>query len=387
MPTFHAARIQDVATARHAIATGKADMIGMTRAHMADPHIVNKIIGRSEDDIRPCVGMGYCIDSIYGGQASCIHNPATGREATVPHVITPSTGPTKKVVVIGAGPGGLEAARVAAERGHEVVVFEASDAAGGQVRIAAGLKRRREIMGIIDWRLARCEQHGVEIRYNTFAEADTVLKENPDVVIVATGGMPNTSFLDAGEDLVTTSWDILTGAERPAQSVILYDDNGAHPGMTTAEFLAQSDCSISFVTPERSLAPDVGSTGFPPYFRVFRQKGVAITLGLRLEAVRRDGCALVATFYDEYGRQHIEKQADQIVVEHGTLPLEELYFDLKPDSTNLGEVDYQAMIENRVQDVVRNPKGSFRLYRVGDAISGRNILAAIYDSIRLTKDM
>ena len=91
MPTFHAARIPDVATARHAIASGKLDMVGMTRAHMADPHIVRKIMEGREHDIRPCVGATYCLDRIYqGGMALCIHNPATGREETMPHAIAPA---------------------------------------------------------------------------------------------------------------------------------------------------------------------------------------------------------------------------------------------------------------------------------------------------------
>src|SRR5690606_3494654 len=129
-PTFHAAKIQDVATARHAIASGKVDMIGMTRAHMTDPHIVRKIIEKREDDIRPCVGANYCLDRIYqGGAAYCIHNAATGRELTMPHIVEKTT-KRKKVVVVGAGPAGLEAARVAAERGHEIIVLEAAPHAG-----------------------------------------------------------------------------------------------------------------------------------------------------------------------------------------------------------------------------------------------------------------
>jgi N-methyl-L-proline demethylase len=165
VPTFHAARIADVATANHAISEGLVDMVGMTRAHMADPHIVAKILRGEEERIRPCVGVGYCIDRIYeGGEALCIHNPATGREATMPHVIARADGPARKVVVVGAGPAGLEAARVAAARGHRVVLFEATARPGGQVRLAAALARRREIIGIIDWLASETSRLGVDLR-------------------------------------------------------------------------------------------------------------------------------------------------------------------------------------------------------------------------------
>jgi 2,4-dienoyl-CoA reductase-like NADH-dependent reductase (Old Yellow Enzyme family) len=386
VPTFHAARIQDVATARYAIESGKLDLVGMTRAHMADPHIARKIVERREDEIRPCVGMGYCIDSIYAGQALCIHNPATGRERTIPHAIVKSTGRKQKVVVVGAGPAGLEAARVSAERGHEVVLLEATDGPGGQIRVAAGLARRREIMGIVDWRVAQCKKHGVSVRTNVFAEASDVLAEQPDIVVIATGGIPNTSILDAGEDLVTTSWDLLTGSAKPAETVIVYDDNGAHPGVSAAEFAARAGAKVELVTPERVIAPDIGATSYPPYLRAFSEHDVRISLNLRLERVRRDGNKLIATFRDDYGRRNVEKSADQIVVEHGTMPVDGLYAALKPGSKNLGEIDYGALIAQRPQKVDRNGAGKYLLYRVGDAVSSRNIHAAIYDAIRLAKD-
>jgi 2,4-dienoyl-CoA reductase-like NADH-dependent reductase (Old Yellow Enzyme family) len=380
VPTFHAARIQDVATARHAVASGKLDLVGMTRAHMADPHIARKVMEGREHEIRPCIGMGYCIDSIYGGEALCVHNAATGREASMPHVVTRSDGPLKHVVVVGAGPAGLEAARVAGARGHKVTLFEAANEAGGQVRLTAALKRRREILGLVDWRLAECERHGVSLRFNTYADTPEVLAEQPDIVIIATGGLPNTGFLDAGEDLVTSTWDILSGAVKPGESVLLYDDNGAHPGMTTAEFMASAGSRLEIVTPERSLAPDVGGTNYPAYFRAFSKYGVTTTLNLRLEKVRREGNRLIGVFHDEYGKRHVEKQADQIVVEHGALPLDELYLALKPLSQNRGAVDYDALLAGKPQPL--SDGEGFALFRIGDAVASRNIHAAIYDGLR-----
>lgn len=384
IPVFHAARINDVATARHAIAEGHLDLVGMTRAHMAEPHIAAKVARGEEHRIRPCVGASYCIDRLFeGGEALCIHNPATGREATMPHVIRRGDGPGRKIVVIGAGPAGLEAARVSAERGHEVVLFEAASQPGGQVRLAAAISRRKEILGIVDWRVAECEHHGVAMRFNVLAEAADVLAEQPDVVIIATGGLPNTSFLPVGEELVTTSWDILNGSTEPADDVLLYDDNGAHPGMTVAEFIARAGSKLEFVTPERIVSPDIGGMNYPAYLKVFAEKKVTITLNERLQSVRRDGNKLVATLFNEYAKTTQERRVDQVVVEHGILPVEDVYFDLKPASINRGEIDYEAFIECRPQKLATNPAGKFQLFRIGDAVAGRSIHAAIYDALRL----
>jgi 2,4-dienoyl-CoA reductase-like NADH-dependent reductase (Old Yellow Enzyme family) len=383
LPTFHAARIQDVATARHAIASGKLDMVAMTRAHIADPHITRKIIEGKEDQIRPCVGMGFCIDSIYpAGAATCVHNAATGREGHMSHVIKKSEGPKQKIVVVGAGPGGLEAARVAGERGHEVKVFEAGPKAGGQVLLTAALKRRREILGIVDWRLSECERLGVDIQYNSYVDKSDVVAENPDIVIIATGGLPKVDCLEDGQDLATTSWDILSGSVQPGRKVLFYDDNGAHPAMTAAEFLVEAGCELEVVMPGRMLAPEIGATSYPAYIRALNKGGAKITLNLRIERLERRGNRIAAIFFDDYAKTWIEKETDQVVVESSTMPMDELYFALKPLSRNMGEVDYKAFVAGNPQTIEKNSDGTFQLFRIGDAIASRNIHAAIYDAHR-----
>jgi NADPH-dependent 2,4-dienoyl-CoA reductase/sulfur reductase-like enzyme len=387
-PVFHGARINDVATARHAIADGKIDLVGMTRAHIADPHIARKVAEGREQEIRPCVGATYCLDRIYEGHETlCIHNPATGREATMPHIVARSRGPQRKIAIVGAGPAGLEAARVSAERGHEVVLFEAADRPGGQVRLAARTARRSELIGIVDWRAERCETLGVDIRLNTWAEAEDVLSEAPDIAIVATGGLPNSSFLEPGEDLVATSWDILSKDVKPAADVLLFDDNGAHPGMQAAELIAQAGSRLEIVTPERFFAPEIGGLNHVAYAECFQEHGVRITINTRLLSVRREGNQLAARLGSDYTDRTEERLVDQVVVEHGTLPLDELYFALKEGSVNRGEVDYRALIAGLPQEVAANLEGRYRLFRIGDAVSSRNIHAAIYDALRLCKDL
>ncbi len=386
-PVFHAARIADVATARHAVAEGLLDMVGMTRAHIAEPHIAAKIAAGREHEIRPCVGATYCLDRIYeGGEALCIHNPATGREAEMPHVLERAAS-SRRVVVVGAGPAGLEAARVAASRGHQVVVLEASSDPGGQVRLAARARRRSELIGIVDWRMDRCRDLGVEFRFDTWAEADTVRDLAPDVVIVATGGIPNTGFLGAGEEYVLSSWDVLSGSAMPKGRVLLFDDNGGHPGLQAAEMIAASGAALEIVTPERFFAPDVGGLNHVAYARCFQDHDVAITINRRLLEVARHDDHLAAVIGSDYGDRVDTREVDAVVVEHGTVPLDELYFDLKPDSRNGGELDYRALLAARPQQIVRNPDGRFSLFRIGDAVSSRNIHAAIYDALRLVKDL
>jgi 2,4-dienoyl-CoA reductase-like NADH-dependent reductase (Old Yellow Enzyme family)/thioredoxin reductase len=393
-PTFHAAKIQDVTTARHAIASGKLDMVGMTRAHMADPHIVRRILEGREDAIRPCVGANYCLDRIYqGGEAYCLHNPATGRELTMPHDIPPAA-VKRKVVVIGAGPAGLEAARVAAERGHTVVVLEAAPKAGGQIRLTAQTQRRREMIGIVDWRVARCEEKGVTFRYNTLADAATVLAENPDVVIVATGGMAHTEVLAQGNDLVVSSWDILSGDAKPGKNVLLFDDAGDHAALQAAEVLANSGAHVEIMTPDRTFAPEVMAMNLVPYMRSLQQRDVVFTVTYRLQAVTRQGDQLHATVGSDYGGVTQTRIVDQVVINHGTLPLDDLYFALKPLSANQGEVDYNALIAGTAQAVGApagegsvNGTNGFQLFRIGDAVSARNTHAAIYDALRLVKDL
>ncbi len=384
VPVFHAARINDVATARFAVRQGLLDMVGMTRAHMADPHIAAKIARGEEDRIRPCVGAGYCIDRIYeGGEALCIHNPATGREERLPHEIVPGAGPRRRVVVVGAGPAGLEAARVAAARGHEVTVLEAADRPGGQIRLSMALDRRLELMGIVDWRIAECERLGVAFRYNLPAEAEDVLALEPDIVVLATGGLPYTGDLREGEELVTTSWDILSGFAQPRDQVLLFDDNGGHAGLVTAEVIARAGARLEYVTPERMLAPLVGGTNYPAYVAAFSEREVRITLFERLVAVRRQGNRLEAELFNEFAQRHTTRLVDQIVVECGTRPNDALYFALKPGSSNGGEIDVPALLAGRPQTLCRNPEGRYRLYRIGDAVSSRNIHAAILDALRL----
>ena len=385
IPVFHANRVADLASANRAVKEGCVDMIGMTRAHIADPHLVAKLARGEEHRVRTCVGAGYCIDRIYvGADALCLQNPATGRERRMPHVIEPSDGPRRKVVVVGAGPAGLEAARVSASRGHDVVLFEAADEPGGQVRLAARATWRRDLIGIVRWLADEVEALGVDLRLGTYAEPDDVLGEAPGVVIVATGGLPNTGCVDGAEHVVSL-WDVLSGQVQPGSNVLLFDDHGDHQGPSGAEFLAAQGAKVELVTPDRSTAFELGATNFSVHLKHLYRAGVTLTPDVRLASVRPKGNALEADLRNVYSGETSLRTVDQVVVEHGTVPAAELFDALKARAGNRGRTDLDALARGAAQPL--GPAGTFSLFRVGDAVTSRNIHAALYDSLRICKDL
>jgi 2,4-dienoyl-CoA reductase-like NADH-dependent reductase (Old Yellow Enzyme family) len=387
LAVLHASKVDDVATARHAIREGRVDLVGMTRAHLADPHLVRKVLEGRETEIRPCVGATYCLDRIYAaGEALCIHNAATSREATMPHDI-PRAGESRRIVVVGAGPAGLEAARVAGEREHRVTVLEAMPWAGGQIRLAARNPRRRDLMGIVEWRVAELERLGVDVQYDTLADGRDVLALEPDVVVVATGGLPQLPELEDGGDLVVTTWDVLGGDVTPRGDVLLFDDNGTHSALSAGELIARSGARLEIVTPERMLGIEVGGMNHVPYARAFNETDTRISLNQKVLAVRPEAGRLCVDIGSEQSPHRVARHVDHVVVDYGTAATADVYFELKALSSNRGAVDYGALLDGRPQSLVRNPDGAFQLFRIGDCVSSRNIHAAVYDALRLVKDL
>lgn len=386
IPVFHAGRINDLATAARAIERGHVDLVAMTRAHMADPHIVEKLMEGNPENIRECVGANYCTDRIYmAGHSLCIHNPATGREMTMPHVISRSSGPRRRIVVVGGGPAGLEAARVSAARGHDVVLFESEERTGGQINIASRATWRKSLSGIPRWLDREVRRLGVDLRMKTGATPEGVIEEAPDIVIVATGGSPDRGSFE-GVDFTVSTWDLLKGNGKPGKRVLLYDDNGSHQGPSCAEFMARRGALVELAFPDRLMGSEIGATNFPIHLRELYKLDVIITPDLRLVKVYPQDDALVAVLRNIYSLQEEQRLVDMVVCEHGTRPREDIYLALKPLSQNLGELELRALIAGTQQDAVHNAEGRFQLFRVGDAVASRNIHAAIYDSLRLCKN-
>ena len=382
LPILHAGGIADIATARHALAGGHVDLVGMTRAQMADPYLVAKIARGEEERIRPCVGLGYCVDRVNQGKpAVCGQNAATGREQILPHIIAPGDA-RKKVVVVGGGPGGLEAARVSALRGHDVVLFEASNRLGGQLTLAAKGNVRRQIWGVADWLISEVNTLGIDLRMNTYAEDSDVLAETPDLVVIATGGWPE-QFGISGGDLAVSSWDVLSGEALLSGEILLFDEAGDHPAAVTADVLVNTGCNVELVTPDRALLNDLGPTTSAVALRNLAANDVTFTCLQELHGLTREGNLVRVSLRHVLTGEITERLVDNVVVEHGLTPMDELYHDLKQHSKNLGQVNHKALISGTFPFTDIFPSGQFQLARIGDAVASRNVHAAILDALRI----
>jgi N-methyl-L-proline demethylase len=241
------------------------------------------------------------------------------------------------------------------------------------------------MIGIIDWRMAQCAARDVVFHFNTWAEVADVTALSPDVVIIATGGLPNLELPETGTEMphVISTWDIISGDVKPADRILIYDESGDHPAMQAAEIMAQAGSQVEIMTPDRTFAPDVMGMNLVPYMRNLQDKDVTFTVTRRLMGVARTGNTLTATIGTDYSDHTYEKDYDQIVVNYGTMPMDDLYHALKPLSGNKGVVDYDALIAGNPQ----SRSEGFQLFRIGDAVSARNTHAAIYDAMRLMKDL
>ena len=384
VPIIHSCRVMDLGSARSALEIGAVDMVGMTRAHMADPHILSKFEAGEEHRIRPCVGAGHCIDQIYhSGAAYCIHNPSTGREQSIPQLVEKGAGPAKRIIVIGAGPAGMEAARVCKLRGHEVKILEASSAAGGQLLIASRAPRRSDLIGIVDWLKGELEHIGVPIEYDRYVEGGDLVDMNVDIVIIATGGMPNVEFFESGHDLCVSSWDVLTAQVRLSGEILLYDENGAEAGVGTAEYLLDQGQKVHMVTPDRLIGTHIGPTNYPAVMKKFYNAGMQMTTDHRLVSLRRESGKIIARLWCDLTSTPLEKTVDHVVVENGTLPADDVYFELKKDAMNLGMTDIDALADLHPQTINLNEDGKYQLFRIGDAVASRNVHAAMFEARRL----
>lgn len=189
-----------------------------------------------------------------------------------------------------------------------------------------------------------------------------------------------------GAEHVYSTWDILSGHLEIGDRVLMYDDQAADSGIGCADYLSQKAKKLEIVTPERHLGVEAGAYNFPVYLSHLCRSGASITPDTRLRHVERSGNNLLALLRNEYTLEEEVREVDMIVCDNGTLPVDELYNELKANSLNQGAVDYKALTDGQARSVISNPSGKYMLFRVGDAVASRNIHAALYDSLRLCKD-
>ena len=223
-----------------------------------------------------------------------------------------------------------------------------------------------------------------------------IKKENPDIVIIATGGLPDLEYIKGLKNCLST-WDVLSGQalmgnsnsseETSSPTVLVYDDHGQHQAASTITEIVKRGYKVELVTPDRHMTAEMGASNFPMYMKNFKDNNVKITPDYRLRSVNLSGNKLKAAFLSDYGGHSIEKYVDHVVVEHGTLPLDDLYQELRIFSINNGVTDINALIKNQRQPFKQNDTLTFKLYAIGDAVASRNIHAAILDARRLCQNL
>ncbi|MCY3802682.1 MAG: FAD-dependent oxidoreductase [Chloroflexi bacterium] len=316
VPVIHAGRLTNPHLAESAIASGKVDLVGMVKGHIADPHFANKVQSGRLDEIRYCIRCLYCFDM---EGAKCIYNPLTGRELEWGPLKNAAS--SKRVVIVGGGPAGIEAAMAAAERGHEVMVLEKRDRVGGEVWLAGAAPLRKKYLEIAEFYDKRARAAEFDLRLGTDATAENVMELRPDVVIVASGSRAIRPVVPGADGSVLSAPDVLHGAADEARSVLVVDREGRAPAFVAADYLSSKGVQVEFVAATPTVGQEMGELDLAGLYTRLENKGVSFQAGLDL--LRLDGDE--AIFGDILsGREVTLGPFDAVVLAAGSEPVNDL---------------------------------------------------------------
>lgn len=368
IPVVAVVRIVDPREGEKILADGHADLVAMTRGHLADPEIANKAKEGRLDEIRFCTG---CCQLCYGSilhhvPVACAQNPAAGREKIWGIGTMAQTTRRKRVMIIGGGPGGMEAAWVAAARGHDVTLYERNQELGGQINLACKLPGRAEMEDYARWRKVMLAKHGVRVVLGTEITAERVLKENPDAVVVATGSTPIRDGFQGVTGETILGWDnpnvvvvddILQGKAAAGDKVVILDEEAHIKGPGIAHLLASQGKQVEIAARHYFLGNDMDPITRSRVNRLRFEKGFQFSPATFIKSIEDNS----VTLYNTVTRATRSVDGATVILITGRKANEELYFALK----------------GKVKD----------LYRVGDCVSPRLVDAAIYDGHRVGMDV
>jgi len=345
LPTVVTGRFRTLEEADQVLREGKADLVSMVRATIADPELVSKSLAGRMEDVRPCIGCNQsCVAGILGPArwVSCTVNPAAGFEAELGEDGFLAAVVPKRVVVVGGGPAGMEAARIAALRGHKVTLLEAGAHLGGTLRLARRAPTRQGIDDISVWLQEQVVKLGVDIRLNTFADVDDIVAERPDIVVIATGAMPRMDGVqrsnpgepvgNIGARQVMSSRDLFSASrdQQFGQTAVVIDDVGHYEGIASAEYLLSKGLAVTYVTRHPSFAPLLESAQVVvPALRRMSQHAFSMRCRTRALRIESEHVVVAATYHPAETNLTERLRADTVVFISADMPSADLVQPLR----------------------------------------------------------